>query len=98
MLVLIFLDVLSAVKHFGQGCTSWPAIDRNRPVFAYNARSATSRFFVFFLADFSESAPYIVIIRKHVICVEDIWHKHNKHRKTDTKKWTAVGVTLLAHK
>ncbi len=41
-------------------------------------------------------AHYIVIIREHVICVEDIRHKHNKHRKTDIKKRTAVGV--LAHK
>ncbi len=31
-----------------------------------------------------------------MICVEDIRHKHNKHRKTDTKKRTAVDVT--AHK
>ncbi len=35
---------------------------------------------------------------EHVICVEDIRQKHNKHRKTDTMKRTAVGVTLLAHK
>ncbi len=35
---------------------------------------------------------------EHVICVEDIRQEHNKHRKTDTMKRTAVGVTLLAHK
>ncbi len=35
---------------------------------------------------------------EHVICVEDIRQKHNTHRKTDTMKRTAVGVTLLAHK
>ncbi len=43
-------------------------------------------------------AHYIAIIRKHVICDEDSRHKHNKHRKTDTKKRTAVGVTLLLQK
>ncbi len=45
-------------------------------------------------------AHYIIIICEceHFICVEDIQHKHNKHRKTDTKKRTAVGVTLLEHK
>ncbi len=32
------------------------------------------------------------------ICVEDIRQEHNTHRKTDTMKRTAVGVTLLAHK
>ncbi len=42
--------------------------------------------------------PYIVIIREHVICVKDIRQKHNKHRKTDTKKRTAIGVTLLVQK
>ncbi len=35
---------------------------------------------------------------EHVICVEGIRQEHNKHRKTDTMKRTAVGVTLLAHK
>ncbi len=35
---------------------------------------------------------------EHVICVEDIRQEHNTHRKTDTMKRTAVGVTLLAHK
>ncbi len=35
---------------------------------------------------------------EHVICVEDIRQEHNKHRKTDTMKRTAVGVTLLAYK
>ncbi len=35
---------------------------------------------------------------EHVICVEDIRQEHNKHRKIDTMKRTAVGVTLLAHK
>ncbi len=35
---------------------------------------------------------------EYVICVEDIRQEHNKHRKTDTMKRTAVGVTLLAHK
>ncbi len=48
----------------------------------------------FFSADFSGSAPYIEIICEHVICVEDIRHKHSKHRKNDTKKQT---VMLLAH-
>ncbi len=38
------------------------------------------------------------MIRKHIICEEDSRHKHNKHRKTDTKKQTAIDVTLLAHK
>ncbi len=51
----------------------------------------------FFSADFSGSAPYIEIICEHVICVEDIRHKHSKQRKTDTKKQTTVGVMLLAH-
>ncbi len=36
------------------------------------------------------------MIRKHIICEED--SRHNKHRKTDTKKQTAIDVTLLAHK
>ncbi len=46
------------------------------------------------------NAHYIIIICEceHVICVEDIQHKHNKHRKTDTKKRSDVGVILLVHK
>ncbi len=56
------------------------AKNQNRTVFAYNPLSV----FAFFSADFSGSASashYIVIIHEHVICVEDIRHKHNKHRK-----------------
>ncbi len=56
-------------------------------VFANNVRSATV-FLSFFQPIFPEVRPrahYIVIICKHVICVEDIRQKHNKHRKTDTK-------------
>ncbi len=52
---------------------------------------------VFFSADFPEVRPhahYIVIIREHIMCVEDCRrHKHNKHRKTDTKKRTAIWCT-----
>ncbi len=76
-------------------CTGWPAKDRNRTVFAYNARSATRRFLSFLFGRFFRKCAKFC---EHVTCVENIRQKHNKHRETDTKKKTGVGVTLLAHK
>ncbi len=56
---------------------------RDAQVFAYVILPV---FCLFFLPIFPEVRPrahYNVIICEHVICVEDVRHQHNKHRKTD---------------